>query len=63
MTRNYERVTCPGCSRSISAYIPHFGDGGGLKLVKHNLVKGRSLACPLSERIIVRKDGTWRLDP
>jgi len=37
-TREYERVTCPGCHRSISAYIPHFGDGSGLRVVKHNLL-------------------------
>ena len=63
-TREYERVTCPGCHRQISAYIPHFGDGSGLRLVKHKLAKarGRKTPCPFSERIIVRDAGKWRLD-
>ena len=65
-TREYERVTCPGCLRSISAYIPHFGDGSGLRVVKHNLrpaSPGReSVACLYSERIIVRDHGKWTLE-
>jgi hypothetical protein len=56
MIRKYERVTCPGCARKISAYIPHFGDGSGWRLVKHKLAKarGQTTPCPFSERIIVR---------
>ena len=65
-TREYERVTCPGCGRKISAYIPHFGDGSGLRVVKHNRASGRGgnrpEPCSLSERIIVRDKGAWRLD-
>jgi hypothetical protein len=65
-TRTYERVTCPGCHREISAYIPHFGDGSGLRVVEHNTVKGPRLGgrvkCGLSGRIIVRDKGKWRLD-
>lgn len=65
-TREYERVTCPGCQRVISAYIPHFGDGSGLRLVKHNLEPGRGPIarerCSHSERIIVRDHGKWRLE-
>jgi hypothetical protein len=63
-TREYERVTCPGCHRQISAYVPHFGDGTGLRLVKHKLAKARrrNTPCPFSERIIVRERGKWRLD-
>jgi hypothetical protein len=68
VTREYERVTCPGCQRVISAYVPHFGDGSGLRVVPHNIVKGRlggHVRCGLSDRIIVlvRDAGTWRLDP
>lgn len=63
-TREYERVTCPGCLRQISAYVPHFGDGTGLRLVKHKLAAARSrkTPCPFSDRIIVRDCGVWRLD-
>lgn len=62
--RAYERVTCPGCLRSISAYVPHFGNGSGLRLVKHNLARSRvgKTPCPFSERLIVREAGQWRLD-
>ena len=71
-TREFQRVTCPGCNRRISAYVPHFGDGTGLRVVKHNLLASRhraSAACPYSERMIVRNQergpdqGKWRLDP
>jgi hypothetical protein len=64
-TREYERVTCPGCQRTISAYIPHFGDGSGLRVVKHNISERRRHpwpVCEYSERIIVRDNGKWRLE-
>jgi hypothetical protein len=65
--REYERVTCPGCLREISAYIPHFGDGSGLRVVKHNVKDGRS-PCGVGGQIIVRNQargpaqGKWRLE-
>lgn len=65
-TREYERLTCPGCNRSISAYVPHFGDGSGLRVVPHNLLhrRGRSVPCPASGRIVVRERGRrrWSID-
>jgi hypothetical protein len=65
-TREYERITCPGCHRTISAYIPHFGDGSGLRVVKHNLLPASahrtSIACPCSERILVREHGRWTME-
>jgi hypothetical protein len=64
-TREYERVKCPGCRRTISAYIPHFADGSGLRVVKHNVLRKRgrgNAVCPVSERIIVREMGEWRID-
>lgn len=35
MTREFERVTCPGCGRQVSAYVPHMGDGSALRTMKH----------------------------
>jgi len=66
-TREYERVTCPGCQRTISAYVPHFGDGTGLRVVPHKIPSGRGAAltpveCGVSNRIIVRNHGKWRLE-
>lgn len=69
-TREYERVACPGCERTISAYIPHFGDGTGLRVVPHNVIAPGQLApgrhatrpCVVSNRIIVRDHGQWRLE-
>jgi len=63
MRRYYERVICPGCHRKISAYVPHRGDGSGLRLVKHK--RGTAAGkepCPLSDRMIVRDHGDWSLD-
>jgi hypothetical protein len=66
--RDYERVDCPGCGRRISAYIPHFGDGSGLRTVKHKAVRlakrglGIAKDCPASGRIVVRRDGKWAID-
>jgi hypothetical protein len=65
MTRDYERVTCPGCQRTISAYVPHLGDGSGLRVVKHNRVRATirgSVKCSYSNRIIVRRMGRWELE-
>lgn len=70
-TREYERITCPGCNRTISAYVPHFGDGSGLRVVPHNVIAPGQLArrrhatrpCVVSDRIIVRERGRWRIDP
>jgi len=64
MRRGFERVQCPGCQRRISAYVPQGDDGRGLRLVPHNRSPSRSRTrpCPWSERVIVRKDGAWRLD-
>lgn len=70
MIREYERVICPCCKRKISAYIPHFGDGSGLRMVPHNIIASGQLAarrhatrpCAASSRIVVRDGGQWRLD-
>lgn len=66
MRREYERVTCPGCERTISAYIPHRGDGSGLRVVPH-IRPATCIApggqCSFSDRIIVRDKGTWTLEP
>jgi hypothetical protein len=65
--REFERVTCPGCERTISAYVPHCGDGAGLRVIPHNITKNGRLCgharCSVSGRIIVRDRGHWRLDP
>jgi hypothetical protein len=66
--RKYETVTCPGCGRQISAYIPHFGDGTGLRTVKHNSIRlakrglGKPAGCPASQRIIVRRNRAWEIE-
>lgn len=65
-TREYERVTCPGCQRKISAYIPHFGDGSGLRVVPHNDARmmRRTFPCPVSGRMITRDPHShaWKVD-
>jgi hypothetical protein len=63
--REYERVTCPGCQRTISAYVPHFGDGSGLRVVPHKIIRVgalASVACDVGGRIVVRDRGKWRLE-
>lgn len=64
--REYERIDCPGCGRRISAYVPHFGDGTGLRTVRHNrrerAPRRPPPECPASGRILVRRDGKWAFD-
>ena len=64
MRREFERVICPGCGRVIAAYIPQFGDGSGLRTVKHvdKSFAPRVWDCPASRRIIVRQHGAWRIE-
>lgn len=60
MIREYERVTCPGCGRNISAYVPHMGDGSALRTTKHlanhpeGLRRGSHATreCSMSQRLI-----------
>jgi hypothetical protein len=35
--REFERVACPCCGRTVAAYIPHLADGTDVKLVPHNV--------------------------
>jgi len=63
--RQYERLTCPGCQRTISAYVPHRGDGSGLRVVPHirpATATAPGGPCDIGGRIVVRASGQWRLD-
>lgn len=57
MRREFERVTCPLCRRTISAYIPFRGDGTGLRLLRHGVIgpvrRGRVAPCIASGRLIM----------
>jgi hypothetical protein len=55
MRREFERVTCPACHRTVSAYVPHRADGSDVRIVKHILPKGsraRSVECPASDELL-----------
>jgi hypothetical protein len=54
MTRHFEKSTCPECARSISAYVPHFGDGSDVRIVPHNRLDsrgGHDGICPASGKM------------
>lgn len=52
-TRKFERATCPICGRRISAWVPHFGDGSDVKLVRHNERRApRGMHCSGSDRML-----------
>lgn len=64
--RAYERVVCPGCARTISAYAPHTSEGRELMVVAHNRVAvphriRRGEPCPAAQRRIVYEGEAWRL--
>jgi hypothetical protein len=63
VTREYERVRCPACGRTVAAYVPHMGDGTGLRTMKHNTpVRVIPKECRGSRRIIVLRAGQWELE-
>jgi hypothetical protein len=52
--RRFERVECPGCRRTVSAYVPHMGDGSDVRIVPHNAHDergGHHGPCPASDRL------------
>ena len=62
MKREFEKIRCPGCGSMISAYVPHMGDGSGLRVVAHNSRDregGHHGKCDASGRIVVRYAGEW----
>lgn len=61
--RTFERVRCPGCQRVVAAYVPHGGDGAGLRLVSHRVEPTRAGLCVCSECVIVPNgQGGWKVD-
>lgn len=65
MVREYEKITCPGCGRTISAYVPHMGDGSALRMVRHKPPierNGMDDECSLSGRLVepTRDYSKWK---
>ena len=57
MKRGFETVTCPGCGRRISAYVPRGGDGSDVRIVTHSMFgratrgHARTIDCPAGGRL------------
>lgn len=62
--RRYEYLFCPGCGRTIGAYVPKGGDGVALRVVVHSrpaAVKGESGGlCEISDHLVIFEHGKWR---
>lgn len=61
MVREFIKLTCPGCRREVSAYVPHMGDGSAVRTVKH-ATEGleRGVLCSFSETLVIRRsNGEW----